>query len=473
MSRTSILDLPNELLNETLSYIVSDHHARVEFHDSGRWHSLPQILVLSSVCRQFRVVVFDLPFWYQSEFEFRNLVYPNTGNGHWSALENAELKLIQIFLNNEDLVHRFALKTDWKFYYPVNFRKVELCLPTFSANTKKITFSSFVEGDWLSLPVESLRRCVNITALTIDSCIETWYLQEILEACPLLEELELLEYRVDTTLRLVKNGLTHLRRLRVVQSTNNNDLRRFQLPLQCVGSLTDLSFVSYYPEFNRFSVDRRTFFDDLRRFSKLNVLELCPLYSPTCQVITAGQFSLTKLTFTYCDFVSIITEAEFVAIFSSPSLQSLSYLSMHIKHEEDRDFYWEDFNVDVGTILTTITQNLQLLEELELTSPLELEWLSMFVILKKLKRIKWDVLWDEIDHNPAFPYNSSYSRVDSAPVKQVIESTFKSGYATSDNIPNLHVTITGVRPNYWGQSDDDDSDVCSSCGGSVHHSEDL
>ena len=89
MSLTSILDLPNEVLNEILSYVVSDHHARVEFHDGHRWHSLPQVLVLGSVCRQFRVVVFELPFWYQSEFEFRNLIDPNTGNGQQTALENA------------------------------------------------------------------------------------------------------------------------------------------------------------------------------------------------------------------------------------------------------------------------------------------------------------------------------------------------------------------------------------------------
>src|SRR5438045_4759969 len=47
--RTSILDLPHEILNEIFSIVVSDHHARVEFYDEEiGWRTVAQVLLLSS-----------------------------------------------------------------------------------------------------------------------------------------------------------------------------------------------------------------------------------------------------------------------------------------------------------------------------------------------------------------------------------------------------------------------------------------
>ena len=56
---------------------------------------------------------------------------------------------------------------------------------------------------------------------------------------------------------------------------------------------------------------------------------------------------------------------------------------------------------------------------------LSLDWLSLFANLKMLKTIHWDVEWEDIDQDPAFPHLRTYCFADSTPVKRIIESTFK------------------------------------------------
>jgi hypothetical protein len=451
MSRTSIRDLPNEVLNQILSSVVNDHHARVEFHDGHRWHSLPQALILSSVCRQFRMVVFELPFWYQNEFEFRNLIDPNTGNGQQTALENAEFKLIQELLENEQLVSRFALKTEWRFFHPINYNRVELYLPTFRKKTKKITFSSIGDckpGDWSRLVVESLQRCINITSLTIDSCAQIGVLEEVLEACPLLEELQLLEYPLDSSLQQAKDSLLHLRRLHVMQTTNWEELQftdTFKLPVQSAGVLTDFSFHFEYVAYDYTWEDIYSIGEELSLFSKLTALKLCPLVIETCQVITTTFFPLTRLHFYYSNFFDTISEQTFVEMFSSPSLRSLSFLSMHFKYADS----WEELELNGENILLAVTQNLRLLEEFELSFALNIDWLYLFANLKMLKRIEWDVFWEDVEQNSAFPHFHAYSCLNSKPIKRTIESVFRSKYPSTNETPGLDVTIRGPRPWYW------------------------
>src|SRR5271155_3889705 len=61
-----ILNLPNELLSDTLSRVLSNTrilfvHRTKKIVDSP-FHSI------HSVCRQFRAMVADLPFWYAPDF---------------------------------------------------------------------------------------------------------------------------------------------------------------------------------------------------------------------------------------------------------------------------------------------------------------------------------------------------------------------------------------------------------------------
>jgi len=106
-----------------------------------------------------------------------------------------------------------------------------------------------------------------------------------------------------------------------------------------------------------------------------------------------------------------------------------------------------------------------------LTFALSLDWLNLFANLKILKRFEWDVEWEDIEQDPAFPHFHTYSDSDSTPVKRVIEYIFQRSYPNTNEMPTFDVTISGCRPFHWDDSEDCDSCFDSSSDGSLYQFE--
>ena len=443
----SILDLPNEVLNEIFSYVVSDHHARVEFSDNNGWRSVAQILVLSSVCCRFRTVVFELPFWYQDEFEFRNLLDPKGDDFIYQSLREANF--IYEFLDNAYIVSRFARKKEWKFFNLDALLAVNDDIPTFKSNTTKIVLSTFEHSpdNWFWDTVPILEKCVNLRALTFASCQQEIFLTSLNTICPQLEELEILESSVIFDMEY-EGYPPSLRRLHVSKACDEWDyFPLLWLPSRAVENLTDLSVVYYadslYEDENEDDENMTDLSNNLKH-QNLTTFEISPLTAAVCRAIAKGNSRLNEFTFSSRADTFFIPRDNFRQMFSSISLQSLTILSIHFEYD-DR---WLDIIEYGQDIFYYITQHLLLLETFELTFPLSLKWFSHLTNLTKLKHIEWNVSWEDIEHSAVFPC-MFLNWFDSIPIKCAIESHFQSTFKDYNPIPRFELTIEGECPESW------------------------
>ena len=70
----SILQLPNEILHDILSFVLADTGSPED--ESPRKF----LFVINDVCRLFRDIAATLPFWYEPDFDFLSLYSPLPGS---------------------------------------------------------------------------------------------------------------------------------------------------------------------------------------------------------------------------------------------------------------------------------------------------------------------------------------------------------------------------------------------------------
>src|SRR5262249_41690164 len=108
----SILNLPTEILRKIFSFLV-----RVPPPNSKATLPCPQIFTIRSVCRKFRMVANELPFWCAGNVHFFDLIpkrlhqYYNTEED-WNSYEH---HFLQLLYRDSHLVQCLERRSHWQF----------------------------------------------------------------------------------------------------------------------------------------------------------------------------------------------------------------------------------------------------------------------------------------------------------------------------------------------------------------------
>lgn len=125
-----ILDLPHEILYSILSYVCGDGHL---VDATLEWPKLSDspVMTIRAVCRTFRVIAAQLPFWFKDEFSLLSLV-TNYNLGEWVTMV-----YFHELLEDPFLVEQLKRKTGWSFG---SYEMVHKITATFPSLREKMTY---------------------------------------------------------------------------------------------------------------------------------------------------------------------------------------------------------------------------------------------------------------------------------------------------------------------------------------------
>ena len=384
---SSLQTLPCEILSSILSYVIDGFEGRVEY-DDGQPKSSSQVILLMSVCHCFRDVVYNFPFWYQEDFEFRKLMNPVFLDSYADAEEEAGF--INSMLRDIFFVGRFSRKTAWKFSSVPSVLAVAKNIPTFTTNTTRLTLSVFETADkeWFNQIAPILQECGSLSELRITRCEQAILFDVLSRACPKLEVLEFDETPTWFATGVHEDGLRNLRQLFIKQTMNvDGDGIPFRLPLGSIGSLMDLSITFSFALDDEDDSEVTRFAQDLGQFNKLQKLTVDPCSPQVCEAIGMALFSLTTLKLAIAYGVLKVRESALVSILSAPSLRNLKELALHCNNAPHR---YKSYTYSRGNpVIETITSCLTGLQDLDLVFPINVEWIEKMVRLRNLRRLAW------------------------------------------------------------------------------------
>ena len=276
----SIFILPNDVLREIFSFLPP--YDRVEFTDNvGMKHDLSQILILRSVSRRFRILFYDLPFWYDDNSDFSRLL-------PWHVNQSQSVGFFDQLYGDKNFVC-FSHKAGWTFSSLESLVILMAKVPQFHQNARRVTLNLEKEKD-RDATIRALAKCHHITELSLlvetdmyrDDC-RPFNLSSVARSFPYLESLTL-------------NGIRHSE-----GSLSNANLKSLVIrmrnwpggpyvtsslvPFNSARSLTKLSLVLY------FDIDFRGVnpFDSL---DNLTDLKLFPLKRELWKPLVTAKFNL-------------------------------------------------------------------------------------------------------------------------------------------------------------------------------------
>src|SRR5271170_1011299 len=141
MKTSPILNLPNEVLYEILR-LLSVHALKPRPDRDFR-----TIMMLRSVCRRFRMVTDELPFWHKDcDFDLVDIIssskkIDNFRYNFWAGtgdILHAHEEFLEALLANQHLVQNLARRTKWHFRSFISFQSVKELVPSFFENTTAV-----------------------------------------------------------------------------------------------------------------------------------------------------------------------------------------------------------------------------------------------------------------------------------------------------------------------------------------------
>jgi hypothetical protein len=211
----SISALPNEVWRAVFSYLPNPVDKKVQWPPLNLVTErdrlvLQPILVVRQVCRVFRTIINDLPFWRVAEFDLVSLI-SNQYEGDHGTLE---FRFVKALLTDGDLLEIFQKKTSWTFCRFSVFRIVSETVPNHREN---VTELAFVGGpnekrfDQVGAPMDWVDRVLiyypKLQSLTIET-VEHVEPSLISEKCPELSILSHLQSTCSRTSRLFAKSIS-------------------------------------------------------------------------------------------------------------------------------------------------------------------------------------------------------------------------------------------------------------------------
>jgi hypothetical protein len=412
----SILILPDEVLRETFSHVLTP--VTVSSHTTGKFQ-FSDIISIRSVCRRFRAVFNELPFWYDGDFDLLDLI----SNREWlypiELFEDCRA-FLEDLLSERQLIERFVLRSKWRFRNLISFQTVHKFVPSFSENTTAVVLESDFtratastkfrhgrswespltlrglspddESDcrWLCplldakarTPIQrflvNLGNCHCLTTLQLSTIRAPLDLDSIVRFCPQIKGLRLtriMQYKGNL------QGLSLLQELDVRNFTSPiNVPMDYILPKNSALSLTRLSIVhdEWMDPEDDISPVWPTLLDVF-----LNVTSLCisPVTDSFCDFIVRANLSLIDFR-AQVTHGAEVTMTKVVDIFSAQSLRNLRHLRFSIRK-------YKRIPAPFLRLLEAIVSNLHLLKELSIAMALNLSWCTQLIYLVNLEKLAW------------------------------------------------------------------------------------
>lgn len=377
---TTIMTLPNELLRQILSLVLAqpEHPTFCVPHliDDALNSAPAPALTIRSVCRRFRAIANELPFWYAGEFDLLNLL-PEF------RAPNSDEKFLQALFTDNHLVECLQRKTKWKFRNLPNFLVIMERVPSFQQCVTTVTLRTFwddsvknpLSPSSLDIAIQKLAACSRLTSLEIRSNNSLLSLDLISRSCPSLNNIVICG--AISNLRGTLENLSCVQRLHYELIHNMEHPPQFLFPLNSAKSLTALVIKTRCGSVHAHDINR------LDAFVNLTSLHIEPLYPNICDFIVRSRLKLS--TFKTKVDITEVTMERVAGVLSSHSLQTVQNLSLNIEadYEEDLDY--------LQPIIDIVTTKLLSIQECEFETGLDLHWCQQFSRLLNLKRLIWKI----------------------------------------------------------------------------------
>jgi hypothetical protein len=427
-------------------------------HDEGDSHGLPQILVLRTVSRQFRIVANEDGFWEAGDTDFASLLprgaddYSN--NNQLRNLDHEDMFFKALF-DDKKFARRLNRKTEWTFSSFPNLFYAMRNVSHFSRNAERITLRMNAKTE---MAISELAVCQGIKTLCIYGACNINSFDTIVKSCPGLDCLHLEDLgNYDTLGTIEHNSLqTLFISIRTNEPYAEPRLSKF-LPINSAKTLTSLNITGFsmipYPE---------TFYDKtlLDSFINLSHLSIRYLNNELCDHLIHTNLRLRSLKAGILSKpFSIQPEKKYLDLLKSSSLDRLELLALSVTGELRYDISESFRNMEAyfkccAPIVDVITTHQKSVKKLELNMAIDVSWLHCFPNMINLTSLHWFI--------PIFPVMGSAFRDneeslisnDYAALK--LQRIFRSVYQSQIEKPAFEVTF---QDDYlWYPTSDEESD---------------
>ena len=272
MSGSPIMKLPSEILLEIFMYFDPSG-------DKPRYsRGLPMVFLIRMVCRWFRIIANEMPFWCDKDFNLVDLM-PR------SILRLGEYRFLQVLLRDQELVQCLTRRQVWRFRSRGALRVVIDLVPSLQTQPISVVFEpGYWETYELNDAITFLSVCQRLKSLELrDFQDERVNLNLIADSCSSLETLRF-HYVKDMCGTL--NDLSMLKRLEICHSRTPLGL----IPSSSASSLTHLS-LDYESGFLGDSLFSEKLGDCL---VNLTTFRVSPLSHSVCDFILRTQINLVE-----------------------------------------------------------------------------------------------------------------------------------------------------------------------------------
>ena len=382
-----ILDLPDELLYHILSYCLDSlaedglknwdlitHFMQIPYAPPPKL-----ALVLRAVCRHFRALVNDMPFWHSIGFDLISFLPPTR-----QSILDQQLFLHLLFLDRH-LADNLGRKSHWMFSTVQNILTVYQDIPYFRQNVVSVEFNEFVPHfddprfndlnhnssseiaeSTLDFAIYTLGFCGFLTSLRIGPTTASCNLDALSVWCPALKLLALHD----------SGNLTGVLSLPFLQRFELHLLHRPGITAEHVSNV-----IPYHAKWSLFDLRIHTakqlpaFYNDeiFDRYIFLTSLNIDPLTPLLCDYLIQTENCLSSFTtHLYSQRRSTDLINQFIDALKSPSLSCLTFLSLTIDTADDAAL------VRITPLISCITCNLQHLRFVGMDMGLDIRWCELF-----------------------------------------------------------------------------------------------
>jgi hypothetical protein len=394
-----ILNLPNEILRHILSiYLVRPRHhgVRLLTDDKPIYEYHAPAMTIRVVCRRFRAVADELPFWYDDDFDLLDLLPRRYfANVRSSSEEESFLKIL--FADNH-LVETLQYKTHWTFRSLGSLSAVLECIPSFSQSTTSVKLYPFYKKDFRRRhhggggmsqvavspepAFQQLAVCHRLTSLKF-GCFQLrgrLDLDVLSNSCPFLTTLA-----IQTDFTTVPSG-TLARLSNVRQFRLHADYSPVLMPLFPTSSANLLEDLSIITSLHRASQWPPSV---INTFVNLTSLWIDPLTPEICEFLTHSRLNLIRFTTTVEKRYEISMESLSHALLAE-CLRKVETLRLTVGTIDKHAV------TTLQPVVDVITTKLLSIRHCVLEMGLDLRWCTQFGSLHVLEQLVWVIVDDAI-----------------------------------------------------------------------------
>ena len=389
----SILLLPTELLIDILSFLLPPICGQLSQPPNPPLEAVPPYQTVRHVCKTFRTIADQLPFWYEREFQFEILRFRRIppliagfGFSYFSqrfSLYSYEpyhssktASFVDVLLQDAHLVECLGRKKAWAFYSKEVFGAISRNIPGVHNNTEwlHLDWRDGVTPRWSpgsSAGIKGRLTCfTNLGYLQLQT--DSDYAGFSSYALP--NSLRIL--RVDEPWRCNVHELDNLQDFsaRIFSLPRGRINLRYIIPMLSASKLTSLTL-----DFSCTINEMR--FDALDAFTSLDtlIIRLPPL--PFIAYLPRSRLSVSKFLLT---LQSVDECRELTATLSAPFFRSVKHFAFEVKEGQ--------IEPQITFPLIAAFTRLSELEEIELSLPIQIEWCRLVRnFTSSVRRIRWEI----------------------------------------------------------------------------------